>query len=144
MQLGKQGPFAQTPICLALILAQDVSYNQNNGALSIVGPYSTIKEESFPIKYTSMQAYAVLTACDGNVMVELQMEDVNQVRPPVFRQLISAFFDGPQDVQEIIFHKYGVTIPVADEYRLLLTVYRPDFTHPEYIVERRLSIGYAS
>jgi hypothetical protein len=141
MQSTGQGPFPQSPICLALILAQDVSYDNETGLLSIVGPYSSLSVEQFPVNFISMQAYTVLTACDGQVMVELQMVDVNEVRPPVFRQLVSAYFDGPQDVQEVIFHHFNVTIPVDGEYRLLLTVYRSDFTHPEFVVERRLIVA---
>jgi len=140
MQQAKQGPFPRPPICLALILAQEVACNLDTGLLTIVGPYSTLNVEKCPIELITIQAYAALTACDGDVMVELQMVDVNQVRPLVFRHLVSASFEGPQDVQEIIFHQYNVAIPVADEYRFLLTVYRPDFTYPEFITERRLTI----
>jgi hypothetical protein len=50
-----------------------------------------------------MEAYAALTACDGHVLVELQLVDVNEARPPVFRQLTSVYFDGPRDAQEVIF-----------------------------------------
>ena len=140
MQPG-YGPFLQAPVCLALILARSVSYSEATGLLSIVGPYSSIAVASFPVEFVSMEAYSVLTECDGHTLVELKLEDVNQARPPVFRQLNSMYFDGPQDVREIIFHKNNVVIPVDDEYRLLLTVYRPDFTHPEFVIERRLIIA---
>jgi hypothetical protein len=136
------GPFPQQPICLALVLARAVSFNEESG-ISIAGPYSSFTIQEFPVELVSMEAYVVLTEGDGQVLVELQLVDVNQQRPPVFRQLISAEFDGPQDVQEIIFHSYNVTVPVADEYRLMLTVYRPDFTHPEFVIERRVMIAQA-
>jgi hypothetical protein len=134
------GPFHQPPVCLALVLARSVSYSQETGLWSIVGPYATLTLGHFPFRFVSMEAYAVLTECDGDVLVELGLVDVNEVRPPVFRQLISASFDGPQDVQEIIYHNYNVSVPAEDEYRLLLRVYRPDFTHPEFVLERRLLI----
>jgi hypothetical protein len=137
------GPFPQAPICLALVLARAVSYSEEIGVWSIIGPYSFLPLQTFPAQLVSMEAYVVLTACDGTVLVELQMVDVNGTRPPVFRQLVSVSFNGPKDVQEIIFHNYNPTIPAADEYRLLLTVYRSNFTHPEFVLERSLFVVQA-
>jgi hypothetical protein len=134
-------PFPQPPLCLALVLARSVSYSEQTGLWSIIGPYSSLIPDNFPVEFVSMETYVVLTECDGHVLVELHLVDVNAARPPVFRQLTSVFFDGSQDVREIIFHNHKVTIPVDDDYRLLLTVYRPDFTHPEYVIERRLIIS---
>jgi hypothetical protein len=34
-------------------------------------------------------------------------------------------------------------IPIDDEYGLQLTVYRPDFTHPEFVIERRVTFAQA-
>ncbi len=139
MQPG-YSPFVQPPLCLALVLARSVSYSEATGVWSIVGPYFSLALDDFPVEFVSMEAYVVLTECDGDVLVELKLEDVNAARPPVFRQLTSVFFNGPRDVREVVFHNYQVTIPVDDDYRLLLTVYRPDFTHSEYVMERRLTI----
>jgi hypothetical protein len=140
MQPG-YGPFPQPPLCLALVLARSVSYSEETGLWSIVGPYSSLAIQAFPVDFVSMEAYVVLTACEGQVLVELQLVDVNGTRPPAFRQLTSVSFDGPQDVREVIFHMQNVTIPVDDEYRLMLTVYRPNFTHPEFVLERRVVVA---
>jgi hypothetical protein len=53
------------------------------------------------------------------------------------------YFDGPRDIQEVIFHKNDVTIPADGEYRFQLTVYRSDFTHPEFVMERRVTFAKA-
>jgi hypothetical protein len=42
--------------------------------------------QQFPVTFAAMETYVVLTACDGHVMVELQLVDLNQDRPPVFCQ----------------------------------------------------------
>jgi hypothetical protein len=131
----------RTPLCLALILAQSVAHDVETGVLSIVGPYSELEAESFPVNYSSMEAYAVLTECDGNVLVELRLVDVADSRPPVFRHLVSVHFDGPKDVQEVVFHHFNVTIPAADDYHLQLTVYGPGTpVHGQgvFVLERRL------
>jgi hypothetical protein len=136
-----QGPFPQPPMCLAFILAHDVSYGVETKVLSIVAPYSTLSVEQLPITLISIQAYIVLTACDGDVMVELQMVDANQDRPPVFRQFVSTSFVDTQEVREVIFHQFHVTVPVKGQYRFLLTVYRADFSYPEFVMERRVEIS---
>jgi len=139
MQPG-YGPFPQAPLCLALVLARSVSYSVELGAWSIVSPYLSLTVEAFPVEFVALEAYVVLTACDVQVLVELRLVDVDEARPPVFRQLISATFNGPLDVQEIVFHHHKVRIPVEGDYRLMLTVYRPNFTHPEFVIERRIPI----
>jgi hypothetical protein len=69
-------------MCLALILARSVSYSEETGLWSIVGPYSSLALPDVPVELASMEGYAALTACDGHVLVELQLVDVNQARPP--------------------------------------------------------------
>jgi hypothetical protein len=137
----------RTPLCLALILAQSVSYDTETGVLSIVGPYAELATESFPVPYRSMEAYAVLTECDGDVLVELRLVDELEVRRPVFRQLVSVHFDGPQDVKELIFHLVDVTIPAADDYQLQLYVYGPSMPVQGpgvSVLERRLVVTLAT
>lgn len=137
----------RTPLCLALILAQSVSYDTETGVLSIVGPYSELEAESFPVNYSSMEAYAVLTECDGDVLVELRLVDAADSRPPVFRHLVSAHFDGPQDVREVIVHHFDVTIPAADSYRLQLYVDGPSMPvlgRGVLVLERRLAVAPAT
>jgi hypothetical protein len=137
----------RSPLCLALILAHSIDYDSETGMWSIVGPYSELEAESFPVEYSSMEAYAVLTACDGDVLVELRLVDAKDARPPVFRHLVSVHFDGPRDVQEVIVHHFNVTIPVADEYQLQLFVYGPGMPvqgQGVLVLERRLNMTQAT
>jgi hypothetical protein len=134
----------RTPLCLALVPAQSVSFDDQTGVLSIVNPYSDLATESFPITYSSMEVYAVLTECDGDVLVEIRLVDALDNRPPVFRQLVSVHFDGPQDVREVVFHQFHVTIPVQDEYRLQLFVHGPGTpvqAEGVFVLERKLVVG---
>jgi hypothetical protein len=130
----------RTPLCLALVLARSVSIDET-GLLSIVGPYSSLTADSFPVNYLSMEAFVVLTECDGDVLVELRLVDALDARTPVFRQLLSMHFEGPQDVQELVFHVFNVTIPNEDEYRLQLYVCLPSTLAQGkgmFVLERRL------
>jgi hypothetical protein len=138
-------PLPRVPLGLALILARTVSFDVDTGVLSIVGPYSDVTTESFPVTYLSLEAYAVLTECDGDVLVELRLVDALEARLPVFRQLQSAHFDGPQDVRELVFHAFNVTIPAEGEYRLQLYVHGPSGTLAQgsFVLERRLRIRQA-
>ncbi len=139
-------PLPRTPICLGLILAQAVSFDQQTGILSIIGPYQRIEEESFPATYRSLEIFAILTECDGDVMVEVRLVDLVEARPPVFRQLQTAHFNGPDEVQELIFHQFNVTIPVKDHYRLQLYVHGPGMSITGVgvpVLERRLAVVQA-
>jgi len=112
-------------------LTPDITGNYVNGTWSALA--------SMPSGYEPLY-FASAVMIDGQVLVELRLVDVDEARPPVFRQLISATFNGPLDVQEIVFHHHKVRIPVEGDYRLMLTVYRPNFTHPEFVIERRIPI----
>jgi len=115
--------------------------------LTLIEPYSTIHAVSFPTWVVSIEVYVVLTGCDGDVLVELRLTDEGERRPPVFRHLISARFDGPLDVREIVFHQYSVPIPAEGDYRLQIYVHKasdPVQGSGVFVLERKLKVNPAS
>ena len=106
----------RTPRGIALVLADYVQWDRETGRVTISGPYWTWPVESFPVTYSVWNAYAVLTECAGDVLVELRLADALYAGPPVFRQLTSVHFDGPNDVREVLFHVFNVTIAQGGEY----------------------------
>jgi hypothetical protein len=142
---------AQNPICLALVLARQVYCDPGSGALTISEPYWYLAAEEFPATYASGEVYAVLTACQGDVFVEIRLADALDARPPVFRQVQSTHFDDPADVRELVFRQVAPTFPQDDEYRLQLYVYGPGINVPGMpgqgtgvpILERRLIVAQA-
>jgi hypothetical protein len=139
-------PLPRTPLGLALILARSVSFDQD-GVLTIIQPYARAAADSFPVTYLSMEVYAALTECDGDVLVEVRLIDAADALPPVFRQLQSAHFDGPQEVCELVFHQFNVTIPAVGGYRLQMFVHGPGPVvqgSGVFVLERRLVVEQAT
>jgi hypothetical protein len=108
------------------------------------GLYDEMVAEEFPVSYPSVEVYVALTGGHGDYLIELQMIDAGEARPPVFRQLNSVRFTNPLEVHELVYHRYWVAFPAEGEYCLRLYAHQAALapeSHGVFLTERRVRVN---
>jgi hypothetical protein len=126
-----------------MVLAASVAQDPTTLNWSVTGIYSRLGVVEFPALYASMEVYVALTNGHGDYLIELQLIDANEARPPIFRQLLSVRFQDPLELHELVYHQYAVTIPEAGNYRLRLYAHPAALArdgHGSFILERAVIV----
>jgi len=104
------------------------------GKFTLIGTFSTIGGDSFPLSHPILTVYAALTDGLGTVPVRLQLVDVDEDEQPLFIQDSAFDFKDPRVVAELVFVASGIQFQHPGEYRLQL------FTNDEFMIERRILV----
>ncbi len=120
------------PYPLAMVVCDYIWRDPYTGKNTIIGTFSLIGGESFPLTHPSLGVYVSLTDGIGHCAVRLELADVNELREPivVLEQIVD--FEDPRMIAELVFQISGVTFPDPGEYRLKL------FANQDFLMERRL------
>lgn len=129
-----QGSPIQVPVCLAMIVADNLHRDLGNGKMYILGTFSCIFSASFPAAHPSMAVYVLLTDGRGPTSVALKLvrlcDDSDDVTIAEQEDSID-FTDGRMVFELGVLFTY-VEFPQAGEYRLQL------LCGNELVAERRL------
>jgi len=120
------------PYPLAMVVCDTVWRDPYTGKFTIIGTFSAIGGESFPLIHPIFSVYIALTDGHGKVPILLELVDVNEESDSIFSFQQEFEFQDPRIVCEIVFAHANVLIPKAGEYRLKL------FASNEFILERRI------
>jgi hypothetical protein len=101
---------------------------------TLIGTFSSIGGESFPLVHPIVTVYVALTDGHGEMPLRLELVDANEERDPIFSEPSTMKFDDPRMIFEFIFQARNVTFPEEGEYRLRL------FANDEFMIERRILV----
>jgi hypothetical protein len=127
-------PGQVTPYPLSMILCDGLWRDPYNGKFTLIGLFSTVGSENFPMALAVLYIYIALTDGQGTMPVKLELVDVDEERPPIFSDENDMQFADPCAVTEMAFQRAGVIFPQPGEYRLKL------FVNNEFIIERRILV----
>jgi hypothetical protein len=122
------------PFPLALVVCDGCWQDPYTGKFTLIGTFSTIAGESFPLSHPILTVYAALTDGRGNMPIRLQLVDVNEAEEPLFVHDGEVAFADPRMVSEVVFIGQGIQFPHPGEYRLQL------FANNEFMTERRILV----
>jgi len=108
------------PVCIALLFADRVII-ENNGKKGIIGTFSKIFAQSFPVQTAPWAIYAAATNIVGKHEFTLTLNNMetNQAILPITGQLQS---QNPEEVLELTFNTAGVTFPSEGKYSLSFSI----------------------
>ena len=108
------------PVCIALLFADRVIV-ENNGKKGIIGIFSKIFAQTFPVQTAPWGIYAAATNIVGkhDFALTLTNMETNQDILPITGQMQS---QNPEELIELIFNTAGVTIPAPGKYSLAFTI----------------------
>ena len=135
MSKGSARP-PQTPLCLALVLADAVHQDPSSRKHTILGTFSTLYAPAFPAVHPFMAAYTVLTDGMGPTPVKLQIVD-GDTDTSLVEAEAEVNFDTPWLVLEIVLILEKMVFPRAGRYRLQL------WSAEHLLMERRLMVVHA-
>lgn len=127
-------PARIAPLTLALVICDGCWRDPYTGKYTLIGTFSTITGEAFPLTHPILTVYIALTDGLGRVPIRLQLVDVNEEEEPLFVQEGQLEFPDPRVVCELVFVAEGLQFPHPGEYRLQL------FAHQEFLLERRILV----
>lgn len=121
------------PIPLALLICDHVWRDPNTGKHSLLGTLSGIGGTKLPV-VLNMAVYFALIEGRGIQPVRLELADIDEERPPVFRIDSELHFNDPREVVEGAFQFENLVFPQRGQYRLKL------FVGNEFLMERALHV----
>ena len=122
------------PHVLAMMICDQVIIDARTGKQSIIGSFSVINAQRFPLRYPSMMVYVALTEGRGHTPLQLRLVDLNEEEKPVVDRAMSISFQDPRQVAELHSVFYNLVFPKPGEYRFQL------FSQGEPLMERRLMV----
>jgi hypothetical protein len=124
----------QPPLALAMIISDAIWIDPSTGKKTILGVFSAIGGNEFPLTLPQIVVYVALTDARGIVPLTLRLVDVDEIRGPIIEMYLSPDFVDPVTILEVTPHLKDVVFPEPGEYRLQL------LTGGDLIIERRIPV----
>lgn len=130
----------QVPYAVALIIADGFYRDSVSGKSTLLGTFSVIGAEQFPLKHPYMVVYFVLADGLGTLPLTIKIVRVNGIGNPDEDEVIleastTVTFPDVTIMQEGMFYLRDATFPVPGEYRVQLLV------QGEQLMERRIAVA---
>jgi hypothetical protein len=122
------------PIPLAMIVCDLVWRDPTSQKFAILGVFSMLRADEFPLVYPRIAVYTVLTEVRGKVPLLLRVVDTNEEFETVGEVRTEIESNDPIANFEIIVNLNSVTFPEPGEYRVQL------YAGKHFLVERRVNI----
>jgi len=123
------------PLALAMVISDAIWVDPTTGKQTILGTFSAICGQAFPLPVPHIAVYLALTDSRGVVPLKLRLVDVDEIRDPVQEMALSPDFVDPVSIVEAGLYMEDVVFPEAGEYRLQLLT-----DDSELIIERRILV----
>ena len=127
-------PGQVTPYPLSMVLCDGLWRDPYTGKFTLIGLFSTVGSENFPMDLPVLSIYVALTDGQGTMPLKLELVDVDESRPPLFSDENDVSFNDPCAVLELAFQRTHVVFPSPGEYRLKL------FVNNDFMIERRILV----
>jgi hypothetical protein len=123
-----------TPFPLAMVVCDFIYRDPYTGKYTLMGTFSTISGERFPLIHPQLFVYVALTGGRGRMPVKLEIADADGTDVvAVIEDEIDSRND-PRAIQELAFAFTGLKFPKEGEYRVAL------HANNEFMVERRFLV----
>ena len=130
----------QAPLCLALVLADDIYRDTASGKRTILGTFSVIFSPEMPVTQGQLAVYCALTDGHGKTTIDLKLvriDNDNMTDEPIAEARGEVDFVDPRMVVELDLKLRGIVFPSAGEYRFQI------IGNGELLMERRLVVLHA-
>ena len=108
------------PVCTALLFADKIII-ENNGKKGIIGTFSRIQSQAFPVNSAPWGIYIAVTNVEGkhSFSVNLENMETNEIIFPIEGDLDSK---NSEEIIELVFNTNGVLFPREGKYSLNFTI----------------------
>jgi hypothetical protein len=121
-----------------MVVCDGIWRDPYTGKKTLLGIFSALGGESFPLRHPVLSVYVSLTDGRGRMPIRLELVDAEEQLAPVFSDTQEIEFTDPRAVSEICFEVRGLEFPGPGEYRLRL------FANEEFVIERQIVVLGAS
>ncbi len=132
---GSSGAGVITPFPLALVVCDNIYIDPYNGKRTIIGTFSAIGVQSFPLTLPILAVYIALTDGRGQINLRIDLVDVDEEKSLFSAESLVEFPD-PRLVIEVSFAAQNIVFETAGEYRLRL------FANNDFLMERRILVAH--
>lgn len=132
--MGKQ-PSDVDPICLSFIVCEKLIHDAITNQRSVVGIVSQLHGTKFPIITAPLWLFGEITSCHGQSVLNFEIVDVDDARPPVFSAEVVINIENPLAVSQFAFRTHPLTFPEPGDYRVRL------ICSNRYLLERRIILN---
>jgi hypothetical protein len=123
------------PLVLAMIISDAIWIDPTTGKKTILGTFSAMFGQTFPLTVHQLAVYIALTDAGGVVPLKLRLVDVDEIRDPVREMTLRPDFPDPISIMELGLHMKGIVFPEPGEYRLQLLT-----DDGRLLIERRILV----
>ena len=127
-------PGSLTPYPLAMVICDGAWRDPYTGKWTLIGTFSIIGGEAFPLAHPILTVYVALTDGRGKFPIKIQLVDVDEIEEPLLEMEQESEFSDQRVVGELVFQASGVMFPAPGEYRLML------FANGEFLIERQIIV----
>jgi len=123
-----------TPFPLAMVVCDSIYRDPYTGKFTLIGTFSTISANQFPVRHPHLFVYAALTGGRGKIPLRVEVVDTDESE--ILAKLTGEVDNrnDPRAIQELAFGFAGLVFPKQGEYRIAL------YANNEFMVERRLLV----
>jgi len=115
MEEGANIPLGDWPVCLAVIICDQVIEDRRSGNKTLVGLFNSINARQFPCVHPRCFVLASLTGFKGQLPVSIRVRSPRQEIARINGQLAS---DNPGVVADIVVALEGLPLEVEGEYSI--------------------------
>ena len=123
-----------TPYPLALVVCDGCWCDPNTGKFTLIGTFSTIRGEHFPLVHPVLSAYVALTDGVGLTEVGLTLVDAEEAIIPLCSDKKKLILRDHREVVELTFDLLNLRFDQPGEYRLQL------WLNDEFVMERPIVV----
>jgi hypothetical protein len=123
------------PDVLSLLVCDQILIDRLTGKTSLIGMFSTIGAQRYPVRHPQLCVFASLTDGRGPTPLELTIVDSEDARPPIVSGTATVEFKDPRAVACLNLHFNGLVFPEPGGYRVQLKC------HGELLREARLYLS---
>jgi hypothetical protein len=121
------------PKCIALVVCDDV-YTDSNGKRALVGLFTDIKAENFPIRHTKMCVFVSLTELRKQTQCKLDIVRGDD-HEPILEMGGPLPQNSPTTICDLVLELNNVTFPGPGMYFVRF------FGHGKILAQRPISVG---
>jgi len=108
------------PEVLSLIVCDQIITDRLTGKQSLIGMFSVIHAQRFPVTHPQLAVFTSLTGGHGKVPMTICIVDANEARNPLVRGQGTVEFQNPLAVANLALQFHGLTFPEPGQYRVQL------------------------